>query len=1014
MFKAYQLKDVIRQYIDETNNIITYKSKTKKQIIDIILKNNIQIDKYEILQKNPTPRYTQNVLRKFNTKFYNEDEQQKYINEESKNTKIALKAQKKYVNREGTEEYLELQEHQVKFIKQFVYSNLQGSIAFHGVGSGKTLTAIVSSYWYLRLYPQNKVIVISPSALLFNFIQGMKQYGLTIEDNRYVFTTYDKYIRKPNIAKNALLIVDEAHNLRTQMNIQETYDPDTNELLDKQSNTNQRGFKIWKFGAMYAHKIILLTGTAFVNTIYDIENLLSMIDQREPITSETFKQVLSSPSNIKDYFSHRISYYKSPKSDSFPERREQIIPLYMTDEMAQKYDEIEKEGRPNSTSEKPNSFYCAEKYASNMIKGEGKMNPKIKWCLDTIKNSKQKFIIYSGLYETGIRQLQKVLNQSKIKYMQITGNESANAKEQSKLYFNGYNFDDDNFFNIKQTDPNFKYINNEYRVLLISRAGAEGVDTTNCQNLIILDHQWNDATSEQIIARAIRFKSHHGLPKNERYVNVYRLLLCFQNEKSVIEKIQTGNIDYAKMRGEIKENVQMELKLNKIENEDYLPKVKELKELKYPNGNRYIPDVTKWIKQKGAIGKKSTMVIEGGVEGWDAYNRLTTDQKRKEWRIQTYCKWYTSYGPEKDKIHVSQFNSIDVHLFILSKSKQATIDSFIEYFGNDISLFESYESALLKHVIEAENITKKKLTDEEQAHIYATLLKNEKANLKQLLISNISSKNRTTQQKLQQYFTNDKLALDMITKSDIKDDNEHIDILEPTAGDGQIIKQLCKLSNKDFNIDMCEIDEKNRNELHKLCNNAKNILSLLNHKNFLTFIPTKRYDYIYMNPPFHIKKSTNALLLHDVFDFDFVKRAFAMLKVGGKVIAITSKHWTFTKDMTEWTYDKDVTHEIKKNEKFGTIKMDIVLLKLIKRNEDEDDKILNTKFYRTNKIGDTVLNGEATVHDVKENNQLEKPLIVEKIETIIKEPELKKKKGRITIVKQKMKTTNDTKKRNNI
>ena len=94
MFKAYQLKDVIRQYIDETKKKITYKSKTKKQISDIILKNNIHIEKYEILQKDPTPKYTQNVLRKFNSKVYNEDEQQKYTNEESKNTKIALKAQK--------------------------------------------------------------------------------------------------------------------------------------------------------------------------------------------------------------------------------------------------------------------------------------------------------------------------------------------------------------------------------------------------------------------------------------------------------------------------------------------------------------------------------------------------------------------------------------------------------------------------------------------------------------------------------------------------------------------------------------------------------------------------------------------------------------------------------------------------------------------------------------------------------------------------------------------------------
>ena len=59
-------------------------------------------------------------------------------------------------------------------------------------GSGKTLTPVVSSYWYLQLYPTNKVLIISPSALLYNFIEGMRQYGLDIQENRYTYTTYEK------------------------------------------------------------------------------------------------------------------------------------------------------------------------------------------------------------------------------------------------------------------------------------------------------------------------------------------------------------------------------------------------------------------------------------------------------------------------------------------------------------------------------------------------------------------------------------------------------------------------------------------------------------------------------------------------------------------------------------------------------------------------------------------------------------------------------------------------------
>ena len=117
----------------------------------------------------------------------------------------------------------------------------------------------------------------------------------------------------------------------------------------------------------------------------------------------------------------------------------------------------------------------------------------------------------------------------------------------------------------------------------------------------------------------------------------------------------------------------------------------------------------------------------------------------------------------------------------------------------------------------------------------------------------------------------------MINYSKLPKDENYNEILEPTAGDGQLIKAISKLTEIDFQVDMCEIDDKNRSVLQTLCDASPNILSLVPHKNFLTFIPSKRYDYIFMNPPFHIKKATNGLLFHDVFDFDFVKRAYSML-----------------------------------------------------------------------------------------------------------------------------------------
>ena len=72
---------------------------------------------------------------------------------------------------------LSLVEHQTQFLKQLVLSDLRGGIVFHGLGTGKTVTAVVSAHFYLKLHPDNKVLFISPSAVLFNFINSMIQHS---------------------------------------------------------------------------------------------------------------------------------------------------------------------------------------------------------------------------------------------------------------------------------------------------------------------------------------------------------------------------------------------------------------------------------------------------------------------------------------------------------------------------------------------------------------------------------------------------------------------------------------------------------------------------------------------------------------------------------------------------------------------------------------------------------------------------------------------------------------------
>ena len=70
------------------------------------------------------------------------------------------------------------------------------------------------------------------------------------------------------------------------------------------------------------HKIILLTATPFVNNLYDIENLIAMIENRQPNEESYFYQQCIGKS-VYVYFKYKISHYeKSQDNEDFPERRE--------------------------------------------------------------------------------------------------------------------------------------------------------------------------------------------------------------------------------------------------------------------------------------------------------------------------------------------------------------------------------------------------------------------------------------------------------------------------------------------------------------------------------------------------------------------------------------------------------------------------------------------------------------------------------------------------------------------
>jgi superfamily II DNA or RNA helicase len=76
----------------------------------------------------------------------------------------------------------------------------------------------------------------------------------------------------------------------------------------------------------------------------------------------------------------------------------------------------------------------------------------------------------------------------------------------------------------------------EIKIILISPAGAEGLNLFSVRQVHIMEPYWNEARIEQMIGRGIRQCSHKYLPIEERHVDVYRYKSVRKNGKETTDQ----------------------------------------------------------------------------------------------------------------------------------------------------------------------------------------------------------------------------------------------------------------------------------------------------------------------------------------------------------------------------------------------------------------------------------------------------------------------------------------------
>ena len=390
---------------------------------------------------------------------------------------------------------LKLKPHQ-RDIVNYLREN-RGAVAVHSVGSGKTLTAVTASQCFLAEHPNWKVIVVTPTSLQDNFKKEIEAYGADPKDPRYEFYTLGKFANtysRKLCPSNVFLIIDEAHNLRTDIKAAET---SARKRAKKGKKPGVPKAKVAVECAKRVNKILLLTATPIYNNPMDIVNLAAIVKGEEYMSKNQFKKIYDQPELFNEYFECIFSFYDRPKSEFYPTVNEHTIRIIMSPEYYKKYRDIEKKEMYLMNEIDPWVFLNGVRQATNALEP----CQKCQWAVDKILEG-QKTVLFSSFKTYGVRKIQEMLEGTGIDYAEVSGGMNIKNRKKSVDEFNA------------SDGPN---------VLFITKAGGEGLDLKGVRNVIHLEGGWNRAGEDQVNGRAARFKSHHHLKPKERNVNVYYL-----------------------------------------------------------------------------------------------------------------------------------------------------------------------------------------------------------------------------------------------------------------------------------------------------------------------------------------------------------------------------------------------------------------------------------------------------------------------------------------------------------
>lgn len=386
-----------------------------------------------------------------------------------------------------------------------------GLIAAFEVGTGKTLTAVITAKVFITLALKFKkpiqVIIVTPATLVDNMKEEIRLFNTNpkligsgyVDPEIKVITTAkfaNDYKRGKLNCRGSVFIVDEAHKLKADY--RNLFAPLMVQLLkgERENTQAEQGVKC----AAQASKVLLLTATPIPNDESDIVNLISMVDGVYPPYGKEYKNL--------ELYRNKIMFQDADLSH-FPRKEEHVLEIEMTPEVLNKYVEIEqrikaqKKFKGENEKKLKNAFMNVVRQSSNKIEPCLKCMVAFDLILEASRNN-EKVLLYSEYLSSGIDMIENILNQQNVPYYIIKGDTNPNQRPNIIRAYNA---------------------EKGFAIMIVTQAAGLGMDLKEVENVIIFEPTWNLSTINQVIGRSWRYESHVDLPPERQRVKIYHLLL---------------------------------------------------------------------------------------------------------------------------------------------------------------------------------------------------------------------------------------------------------------------------------------------------------------------------------------------------------------------------------------------------------------------------------------------------------------------------------------------------------